>query len=330
MTLSLIPASNALLVAVATPLDRDLTPDIDRLVEHCRWLFANGCDGVAVFGTTGEGAEMAVADRMEALDGLLAAGLEPGRIVVSIGAASIADNVALARHALERDVAGLLLMPPTIFRSGITDEGTFRFFATVIERTARPDMRLLLYHFPDISGVPLTPRVIRRLDQRFAGAIAGLKDSGGDIEFTEDLIRRFSHLSIYTGSETHLPQLIASGARGTICGLANAMPRLIRAMIDAPTAFDRRRFLPDLVSGDAILSRRPFVTSVKAALANATGDAAWRRVLPPLAELPLQEERLLADDLRRWEESLAPNLQSLYPAAPASPDGNVVALRRSA
>ena len=330
MTLSPIPTTNALLVAVATPIDRDLRPDIERLAAHCRWLFANGCDGVAVFGTTGEGAEMAVADRMEALDRLLVAGVEPERIVVSIGAASIPDNVFLARHALERGVAGLLLMPPTIFRNGITEEGTFRFFAEVIDRTGQNDMRLLLYHFPDISGVPLTPRVVRRLDERFAGAIAGLKDSGGDIDFTEDLIRRFSHLSIYTGSETHLPQLIASGARGTICGLANAMPQLIRAMIDAPTAFDRRRFLPELVSGDAILSRRPFVASVKAALAAATGDASWRRVLPPLAELPLHEERQLAEDFRRWEERLAPDLRSLYSAAPASPDGNVVALRRSA
>lgn len=329
MTLSLIPSTKALLVAVATPLDRDLRPDAERLAAHCRWLISHGCDGVAVFGTTGEGAEMAIADRMEALDRLLAAGIEPGRVVVSIGAASIADNVALARHALERDVAGLLLMPPTIFRNSITEEGTFRFFSEVIDRTRETDMRLLLYHFPDISGVPLTPRVVRRLDQRFAGAIAGIKDSGGDVEFTEDLIRRFSHLSIYTGSETHLPQLIASGARGTICGLANVMPRLLRAMVDAPTAFDGRRFLPDLVSGDAILSRQPFVVSLKAALATVT-DAAWRRVLPPLAELPLQEERLLAADFRRWEESLAPDLRSLFPDTEASDGGNVVALRRSA
>ena len=125
-------------------------------------------------------------------------------------------------------------MPPCVYRVGITEEGTFRFYSAVIEETARADMRLYLYHFPDISGVPVTPRVIRRLDERYPGMIAGVKDSGGDLDFTEGLLRRFSHLSIFTGTEIHVPQAIANGARGTICGLANVMPRLMRAHARRP------------------------------------------------------------------------------------------------
>ena len=37
----------------------------------------------------------------------------------------------------------------------------------------------------------------------------------------------------------HVPQLLAGGGRGTICGLANVMPRLMRAMFDAPNLFER-------------------------------------------------------------------------------------------
>ena len=48
-------------------------------------------------------------------------------------------------------------MPPCVYRGGITEDGTFRFYATVIDRIARADLRLCLYHFPDICGVPLTP-----------------------------------------------------------------------------------------------------------------------------------------------------------------------------
>ena len=57
---------------------------------------------------------------------------------------------------------GVLLMPPALYRSGIGEDGTFRFYATVIDRVARRDLRLYLYHFPDICGVPITARLVRR------------------------------------------------------------------------------------------------------------------------------------------------------------------------
>jgi hypothetical protein len=82
-----------------------------------------------------------------------------------------------------------------------------------------------------------------------------------------------------------VPEVLAVGARGTICGLANVMPRLMRAMMDLPTAFDRREILPYLNSGDTILSRRPFIPSVKAVIAETMNDPEWRRVIPPVSEI---------------------------------------------
>lgn len=322
-----LPRTDCLVVAVTTPLTPELRPDADLLLARCRSLLQDGCDGITLFGTTGEGAEFAVADRTATLDYVLAGGLDASRLIVSVGAMSIPDVVELSTHAMGHSVAGLLLMPPCIYRGGITEDGTFRFFASVIERISRPDLRLYLYHFPDISGVPITPNVIRRLDQRYPGQIAGVKDSSGDLDNTEALLRRFSHLSIYTGSEIHVPQAVASGARGTICGLANVMPRLMRAMFDAPTPFDRRRFVPQILAGDNILSRRPFIPSVKAMIADSTGIGAWRRVLPPMAEVPMLEEQRMIADFRRWEASLPYAARSLYRDTEI-PDPKVVALRR--
>ena len=286
-----------------------------------------GCDGIALFGTTGEGAEFSVADRIAALDGFIASAVKPGRIIVSVGAMAIPDVVDLTVHAVEGGVSGVLLMPPCVYRGGITEDGTFRFYANVIERVARSDLRLFLYHFPDICGVPITPQVVRWLDERYPGIIAGVKDSGGDLDFTQDLIRRFSHLSIFTGSEIHLPEVLATGARGTICGLANVMPRLMRAMMDMPTAFDRRSVLPHLYSGDMILSRRPFIPSTKAVVAEVMADQEWCRVLPPMSELPtLEKQRMIADFLY-WESHLPPRWQSLNRGD--APANNVVGLRRA-
>ncbi len=244
-----------------------------------------------------------------------------------MSALALPDIVCLAQHALERNVAGILLMPPCVYRSGITDEGTFQFFSAAIERVGREDLRLYLYHFPEICGAVVSPRVIRRLDEKYPGAIAGIKDSGGDFNFTEGLLRRFSHLSIYTGSEIHVPQALARGARGTICGLANVMPRLLRGMFDLSTEYDRRRIIPLIRAGDAILCRAPFIAAVKAIVGDATNQAAWSRTIPPMAKIPMREMQWILHDFRRWEDSLPATYRSLYPVQKESV-GTVVAMRR--
>lgn len=322
-----LPATDCLVVAVTTPVTRDLAPDRERLGRRCATLLDQGCDGVTLFGTTGEGAEFSVAHRTAALEAV-ARLIEPARIIVSAGALPVPDIVALARHACDQRTAGVLLMPPCVYRGGITEDGTFRFYANVIERIARDDLKLYLYHFPDICGVPVTPNVVRRLDERYPGIIAGVKDSGGNVDFTEALLRRFSHLSIFTGTEIHVPQVMASGARGTICGLANVMPRLMRAMFDLPSPFERRKLIPFILAGDNILCRGPFIPSAKAVVADAEDDPEWCRVIPPMAELPMIEGRRLVEDFRRWDAALPPAWRSLHRDS-GEADSNIVALRRN-
>jgi 4-hydroxy-tetrahydrodipicolinate synthase len=324
--LSGLPSTDCLVVAVATPITPELQPDQDRLRAHCLWLMEQGCDGVTLFGTTGEGAEFTVADRRRALETLLKGGIAAKRSIASVGALAVPDVIELAKTTIDLGLDGALLMPPCVYRGGITEEGTFRFYARVIEGVGSDACRIYLYHFPDICGVPITPNVIRRLEEHFPKVIAGVKDSGGDIDFTEGLLRRFSHLSIFTGSETHLAQLLASGARGTICGLGNVMPRLMRALFDAGNAFERRKIVPHILSGDTILSRRPFIPSVKALLADAGDDGVWRRTLPPMMELPALEEQRMVADYRRWEAGLPVAWRSLYPAETAA-NPKVVPLR---
>lgn len=321
-----LPLTRCLVVAITTPLTRDFHPDHARLIERAGELLDAGCDGITVFGTTGEGAEFPVEDRQAGLEALIAGGIPAARIVASVGATNIPDTVRLITHATALGTDGVLLMPPSVYRGGVTEDATFRYFDTIIDRAARPDLRLYLYHFPDISGTPITPQVVRRLDERYPGRIAGIKDSGGDLDFTMDLVRRFSHLSIFTGTEIHLPELIAAGARGTICGLANVMPRLMRAMCDEPTAFDRRALLPLINSGDAILSRRPFIPSAKSVIAAALDDPEWRRVIPPKPEIPALERQHLVADFLAWDERLPPGWRSFAREAPPS---NVIDLRRA-
>ncbi|MCX7303695.1 MAG: dihydrodipicolinate synthase family protein [Hyphomicrobiales bacterium] len=329
LTRGLLPGTKCLAVASATPVTADLSPDNVLLAEHVSTLLDAGCDGIAIFGTTGEGPEFTGADRKAGLEAVLNAGVAPRRLIVSTTALSIGETVDLTRHAMDADVDSILLMPPCMFRSNITAEGTFRFYASVIDRLGRNDLRLCLYHFPDICGVPLTPPIIRRLDEAFPGIITGIKDSGGDFGFTESLVRSAGHLGVYVGSEIHIPQALAIGARGTICGLGNIMPKLLRAMVDAPTAFDGRKLIPQVTSGDLILSRQSFGASIKAVLAHVTGNPAWGRMLPPLDELHYPERGWMVRDFERWERSLPASMRSFFGDDAPAAEGNVLPLRRA-
>ena len=99
-------------------------------------------------------------------------------------------------------------------------------------------------------------------------------------------------------------------------------------MFDASTAFDRRRFVPLITSGDLILSRGSFGASIKAALAQATGNPAWNRMLPPVHELGQPEREWMLRDFARWEQSLPAAWRSFAAPDPAAGE-NIRPLRRA-
>jgi 4-hydroxy-tetrahydrodipicolinate synthase len=272
-----------LIAAAATPLDAALRPDADRLLERCRALLGEGCDGIALFGTTGEGPHFPVEQRQSTLEALLAAGFPADRLVVSASALALTDAVALARHAVGLGVGPILLMPPFFLRGVTRAGGVERFIDLFLDRCAEPRLALLLYHFPDITGFAFTPELIRRLLDRHGPAIAGLKDSGGDWSVTERLIAGFPELALLTGTEVHLPQALAAGAVGTICGLANVIPGLVRRLTDRPELAPR--LIPAIQAIDDLISAHPFIPACKAAVGALTGQRDWRRVTPPLEPL---------------------------------------------
>ena len=48
------PVDRSVLAAVLTPIGEDPARDLTPRIDHCRWLLDQGCDGLAVLGTTSE------------------------------------------------------------------------------------------------------------------------------------------------------------------------------------------------------------------------------------------------------------------------------------
>ena len=53
-----------LYAAIATPFDENNSVDVGAMVSHAKWLLTEGCDGLVVFGTTGEAVSLTKEERM--------------------------------------------------------------------------------------------------------------------------------------------------------------------------------------------------------------------------------------------------------------------------
>ena len=280
--------------ATLTPLAADGRPDSARLADHVRRLFAAGVDGIALFGTTGEGQSFSSAERRAGLEALLAAGIEPHRMLVGTGCAALSETIELTRHAIACGCAGALVLPPFFFKD-VGDEGVYASFARIADGAGDARLRMYLYHIPQVSGIAIAEGTIARLVRDYPTLIAGVKDSEGDLQHSLRLLSAFPDLAIFVGFEPHLPAALAAGGAGTICGIANLYPRLIRRLFDSATKPDGREALRIVERFIGALQGYPLFAAFKALLAELSGDGAWNALRPPLVPLePSQRTAWLA------------------------------------
>src|SRR5438046_9469669 len=114
------------------PFKAELSPDCERVIRHCQWLLSQDC-GLAVFGTNSEANSMAAEERSTLLDAVVAAGIDPSRMMPGTGCCSIAETVQLTTHAVRRGCAGALMLPPFYYKD-VSVEGLCRYFSEVVQR----------------------------------------------------------------------------------------------------------------------------------------------------------------------------------------------------
>lgn len=273
--------------ALVTPFGADGRCDIALFVEHARSRISRGCSSVTVFGTTGEGASIGIGERHAMLAGLKAAGFDFRReVIVCCAASAIEDVVAQIEVALSFDCRAILMPPPFYFK-GVADDGLFAWYSACFERVGRGMRDVILYHIPSVTGIPLPPALIERLKRTFPAIVDGVKDSGGDWDYSSALLRRNPDLTILIGDERHLAQSIPLGGGGAISGMSNIVPEVLLRMIESGTPDPR--IDPMVVE----LLRHPVTPGIKALTAHVSGEDGWRAARPPLKALDDGQARAL-------------------------------------
>lgn len=286
------------LAAVATPFRANLGVDHERLIAHARWLLDNGCDGLLLFGTTGEAASLSVPERKRALEAILAAGLPANKIMVGTGCCAVADTVDLTLDVHAAGCAGVLIVPPFYYK-GVSDGGVVRFYDEIVSACASALPPVYLYNIPQVSGVGVSPDVAATLLERYGGRIRGYKDSSGQWSNTATLLSRFPSLHVYVGSENLLLENLRCGGAGCISAGINVQPSFVRRVLELARgeAADEALGAANAVR-QALEKRGPLVPAVKAALAKIHGQEEWALVRPPLDILPQPARDALISELR--------------------------------
>lgn len=296
--MSPLPSPRGVFCASATPVTSDLAPDHPALVSHCRGLLEAGCDGVALLGTTGEANSFSAAERRAMLEAVVAGGVAPERLLPGTGVASFMETVELTRHALSLGVRTVVMLPPFYYK-GISDDGLFAAYAAIAERVADPRLRVVLYHIPQFSAVPITPPVIARLRERFPETFVGLKDSSGDFDNMSSLVEAFPGFAVLAGADPLMLPLLRRGGAGCITATSNLVAGdlafILRHHADPAQAGAVEAAQARVVAARGQVSRFAQIASVKALLARRTGHAGWNNVRPPLLPLTDAERAALLD-----------------------------------
>ena len=271
--------------AVLTAMRADLSIDLDLMAAHCRWLLANGCNGLGILGTTGEANSLGVSERMAMMEGLAERGLPTHRMLPGVGVPALTDTVLMARRAAELGCRGVLVLPPFFYKNP-SEDGLFAYYSEVIQRVGGA-IKLYFYHFPAQSAVPLTVSLIGRVLRAYPGAMKGIKDSTGDWANTKSYIDNFAAegFEVYCGDDGHLHQVLQAGGAGSISAASNvsvAMNALVYANWNSPAGTEAQATLTAM---RAAVTSAPLIPGLKALVARHTGQAAWENIRPPHIQL---------------------------------------------
>jgi len=297
------------LAPVVTPFKADLAPDRERFIAHCNWLLSQNC-GLAVFGTNSEANSLSMEERAMLLDELVAAGVDPSRMMPGAGCCSIMETVKLTKQAVGNGCAGVLMLPPFYYKD-VSEEGLYRYFSEVVQRVGDARLKIYLYHIPPVAIVGITPRLVERLLAAYPNAIAGMKDSSGGWHNTKTFLDAFSKsgFDVFVGSESFLLANMRNGGVGTISATANVNPAAIHKLYVAcaeQSKFENRESKLEALQERLNVVRQVFssrnfpsmIAALKQAIAIYADDPAWRTVRPPLVELTPDEAKILGAELK--------------------------------
>ena len=285
--------------ASLTPLFDSFEPNIPALIRHAQWLLEEGSDGVALLGSTGESNSMTVEQRQSIIE-QSALELPPDRLMMGTGSCALQDAVRLTQASVNAGVLSVLVLPPFYYKPQ-SEESVLSFFSLLVEAVDNPNLRIIFYNFPKLSGYNFSIKILQELKLRFGEIAAGIKDSSGDWNNMLGVVQNVPGLMVYTGTETLLLDILREGGAGSITATANLIVPECQHVFQAwkngrSEAADQAQ--KHLTALRIAFESYSFVSEMKSLLAAQTNSEEWNHMLPPFAPLPDEQVEELTEQIK--------------------------------
>jgi dihydrodipicolinate synthase/N-acetylneuraminate lyase len=206
--------------AITTAFDANLKVDTAFVEQHSRWMIENGCMAIIALGSLGEGATLEFDEKLQVIDSCMRGAAGHAPVAAAISALRTADAVTLAKAAADRGCAGLMVLPPYVYKSDWREMKAH--VSTVIRATKLPCM---LYNNPISYGTDFLPEQIAELAAEHEN-LRAVKESSADVRRVTAIRSLLGdRVQISVGVDDLILEGIAAGAVGWVAGLVNAMPR---------------------------------------------------------------------------------------------------------
>lgn len=271
--------------AITTCFDQSLKVDHDFMARHYLWLLENGCSGIVLLGSLGEGATLSFEEKLEIVRRCVKNVRGRAPVVASVSALSTADAVSQSRAFADAGCDGLMVLPPYVYQG---DEREMKAHVSAV-LDATP-LSCVLYNNPIAYGTDFLPEQIQELAAQHEN-LACVKESSADARRVAAIRALLEdRLEVFVGVDDAIVEAISVGATGWVAGLVNAFPRESVELFDLAIqgehekAFELYRWFLPLLRMDTVPK---FVQLIK--LAQAEVGMGNARVRPPRLELAGEE-----------------------------------------
>lgn len=215
---------------MATPFDRGGGVDPDAIRSNVtRWI-DRGVRGIVALGSNGE-APLLDEDESDAVIDAARIAVPRDRVLLAgTGRESTRGTIDASRRAQALGADAVLVRTPSYFKPRMTPDAFVHHYTHVADALEIP---VLLYNYPAVTGVTLTPDTVGRLAEH--PNIIGIKETStdaGQIAAYVDAARG-QDFAVLAGSAPAFYSALTLGAAGGILAVACVVPRACVALFEA-------------------------------------------------------------------------------------------------
>ena len=274
-------------------LDENLVLDSKKTILHAENLIDQGCHGVAIFGSTGQGQLISVSEKINLLNEL-SVNKYKDKYIIGTGLNSLGETINLMKISTSLGFNKFLIMPPAYYQYG--DNEVVNYYSKIIDKI--PESKIILYNFEKLCGYKFSIESVEELVKKFPDQIVGLKDSSYNLY--ENL--KIENFSVLLGSEVKLLKGLELGCTGVITATCNVTASLARKVYDDFLNNNKQTKNEKLCNVRKVFDQFNLISGLHSFLAQES--KIYENILPPLSLLNLSDRKKLIEDLGKLNFNL--------------------------